>query len=359
MTAYLLLFLAAAQPPPSEVPLASEEAQHLRDIRQLTRGFQRAGEAYFSPDARRIIFQAVTDDYPFYQIFTMKLDASGLNRVSTGRGKTTCSYFRPDGKKIIFASSHLDPKLDETEARGRREADEEARARAESAKAKKPYRGRRYQWDFDVHMDIFEANPEGTALVRLTTAPGYDAEGAYSPDGNQVVFCSLRDGDGEIYIMNADGSAPRRLTHRKGYDGGPFFSPDGKHVIFRGDPEENDHLQLFVINADGTGERQLTRNQAVNWGPYWHPDGRHIIFASSLATPEGSGRPNYDLFLMDVDTTRTERITFNPAADVLPVFSPDGKQVMWTSTRSADRTSQIFLADWIRGSRDSISRTSP
>src|SRR5581483_5461037 len=185
---------------------------------------------------------------PFYQIYTMNLETGRTRRVSPGVGKTTCSYFRPDGKKIIFASTHLDP-----EAR-KHYAEERKQRETERAQKKR----RRYQWDFDPSMSIFEANLDGSGLRRLTDAPGYNAEGSYAPDGKQIVFCSNRSGPQnlELYIMDADGRNVRQLTHAPGcYNGGPFFSPDGKRVVFRSDRKKKDHLQLYVINADGTGER--------------------------------------------------------------------------------------------------------
>lgn len=321
----------------------ARETRHLKDIRQLTfdvrpdgSGFVRAGEAYFSPDARTIIYQAVRGDNPFYQIFTQPVSGGEPRLVSTGRGRTTCAFFRPDGKKVIFASSHLDPKVDETEEAERRQIVEDP-----------SYRRRRYEWVFDEYMDIFEADLDGSNRRRLTDAAGYDAEGSYSPDGRQIVFCSTRDGDPDLYVMNADGSGVRQLTNSPGYDGGPFFSPDGKRVIFRSDRKQKDLLQLYVINADGSGERALTDNAGVNWCPFWHPDGRHIIYAfADYSNP--NARPNFDLYLMNVDTAAAERITFSPAADVLPVFSPDGKQLMWTSARRAGtKDSQIFIAGFV------------
>lgn len=322
-----------------------QEGNSLKNIRQLTTdllpdggGFSRAGEAYFSPDGRLIIYQAVRGDNPFYQIYTQRLDGSAPRRVSTGRGRTTCAYFHPDGNKIMFASSHLDPQVVATEAAERKKIEEEA---ADPAK-----RRRRYEWVFDEYMDIFEANPDGSDMKRLTDAPGYDAEGCYSPDGKQIVFCSTRGGDPDLYIMNSDGTDVRVLVRAPGYDGGPFFSPDGKRVIFRSDRKEKDLLQLYVVNTDGTGERALTDNSGVNWCPYWHPDGRHIVYAfADYSNP--SVRPNFDLYLMNVETTKVERLTHAPAADVLPVFSPDGKKLMWTSARrDGTKDSQIFIADF-------------
>jgi Tol biopolymer transport system component len=316
------------------------EAPYLRNIRQVTRDFVRAGEGYFSPDGARIIFQAEEKGAnPFYQQFVMDLAAGNVRRVSPGVGKTTCGFFSPDGKKIIFASSHLDPDAKKHYA-------EELQQRAEEMKTKKR---RRYQWDFDPYMAIFEANPDGTGLKRLTDTPGYNAEGSYSPDGKSIVFCSNRSGakNLELYIMNADGTNVRPLTNAPGcYNGGPFFSPDGKKVIFRSDRKKKDHLQLYVINADGSGEKALTDNdQWVYWAPFWYKDGRHIIYTAADHS-DPLKRPNYDLYWMNIHTGKTVRLTFAPGADVLPVFSPDGRKVLWTSTRGEDRSSQLWMADF-------------
>ena len=317
-----------------------QEAAYLKNTRQLTRDFVRAGEGYFAPDAKRIIFQAEEKGpNPFYQIFVQELATGSYRRVSPGDGKTTCGFFHPNGKKIIFASSHLDPDATKHYAG-------ERQIREEEQKTKKR---RRYVWDFDPYMEIFEANLDGSGLKRLTDSKGYDAEGAYSPDGKHIVFCSNRSGEGnlELYIMNADGSNVRKLTNAPGcYNGGPFFSPDGKRVIFRSDRKKKDHLQIFVINADGTGERALTDNiDWVHWAPYWHPDNKHIVFtAADHSNP--LARPNYDLYWINVDTGKRARLTFAPGADVLPVFSPDGTKLMWTSTRDGRQPAQLFLAEF-------------
>jgi Tol biopolymer transport system component len=317
-----------------------DEAVHLKNIAQVTKDYVRAGEGYFSPDGKMIIYQAEEKDTgnPFYQIFTMDLETGRVRRVSTGVGKTTCSFFRPDGKKIIFASSHLDPDA-------KKHYEEEYQRRKDDAASGKH---RRYQWDFDPYMTIFEADPDGGNLKPLSHAKGYNAEGSYSPDGRQIVFTSGRDApDGyELYIMDADGSNVRKLTNAPHcYNGGPFFSPDGKRVVFRSDRKEKDRLQLYVINADGTGEKALTDDQNwVCWAPYWYKDGKHIVYCGA---DHGTGmRPNYDLYWMNIDTGKKVRLTFAPGADLLPVFSPDYKKLMWTSTRDGEQPSQLYIADF-------------
>ena len=319
------------------------EGKCLSGVRQVTSGFVKAGEGYFSPDMKTIIYQAVPQDYPFYQIYTQPLAGGPPRRVSTGRGRTTCSYFAPDRQKIIFSSSHLDPDLEETEAAERRRQAEEARSG----------KRRRYDWPFDPHMDVFEADPDGGSLRRLTEAAGYDAEGSFSPDGKTIVFTSTRDGDPDLYLMDADGTAVRQLTDAPGYDGGPFISPDGRWVVFRSDRKKDHYLQIYVIGIDGKNEIALTDDLAsVHWAPYWHPTEPYIIWtAADHSTPRG--RPNYDLWLMRYGIAEgrlrpgpVRRITDHPSADVLPVFSPDGRKLMWTSTRTSDGSSQLWLADF-------------
>ena len=335
----LLACLALAADPAHDWD--KDEAVHLKNIKQVTKDFVRAGEGYFSPDGKTIIFQAEVKEggNPFYQIFTMNLETGRLTRVSPGVGKTTCSYFAPDGKKIIFASSHLDP-----DAKKWQQA--EYKQREDDAKAGKH---RSYSWDFDPHMAIFEANPDGSGLKQLTKEKGYNAEGSYSPDGKQIVFCSNQDNPDnlELYIMDRDGTHVRQLTHApKCYNGGPFFSPDGKRVIFRSDRKKKGFLQIYVIDVDGKNERALTDDlNAIHWAPYWYKDSRHIIYTAADQS-DMTKRPNFDLFWMDIESGKKTRITFAPGADILPVFSPDYKKVMWTSTRDGRQPAQLWIADF-------------
>ncbi len=311
-----------------------EEAAYLSGIRQVTfkeQGLDRSGEAYFSPDMKTIIFQAYPVGESEYQIYTLPADAVAGTRpklVSTGRGACTCAYYRPDGKKIIFASNHLNTNL------------------PNPAPVKT---GEKYAWPFHPGMDVFEADPDGTNLRRLTDAEGYDAECSYSPDGKSIVFCSQRDGDLELYVMDADGKNQRRLTYGEGYDGGPFFSPDGRTMLYRGDRKNTPEmlLQIRMIDVDGKNDRALTDNELFNWAPYYHPSGQYFVYVEvDHAAYAKREKPNYDLFVMDVAGKNRTRITFDPEFDGLPVFSPDGKKLMWTSKRAGQSEAQVFIADW-------------
>lgn len=318
-------------------PMAGES--RLANIRQLTNGGENA-EAYFSFDGQQLIFQSTRDGFQCDQIFTMRVDGSGLRRVSNGEGRTTCGYFLPGDRQVVYASTHATMK--------------ECPPR--------PDFSRGYVWPIFASYDIYKANADGTGAVALTTTPGYDAEATVGPDG-RIVFTSLRDGDMEIYSMNADGTGVERLTNRPGPDGGAFFSPDGKTIVFRGKTLEGGELdeyktllaeglwrptdlEIFVMNANGTGLRQVTSLKGSSFAPFFHPDGRRIIFASNHHDPQGR---NFDLYMVNIDGTGLERVTHNESFDGFPMFSPDGKTLVFASNRNQAKPGEtnIFVADWV------------
>ena len=337
----------AADPPPAPTPaapapslLAPGEEKHLANIRQLTFGGQNA-EAYWSADGTQLIFQSDEGTLPCDQIFTMKADGSDRKRVSNGQGKTTCSYFYPSGDRILYGSTF----------------------RASADCPPRPDRSHGYVWALD-NYDIYSAKPDGTDIRPLFASPAYDAEATISPDGKTIVFTSARDGDLEIYTMNADGSNVKRLTHTPGYDGGPFFSDDGTKIVYRADhpttPEDlaryRDNLarntyapralEIRVMNADGSNDHAVTSNGAANFAPYFLPGGKEIIFSSNLADPKGR---DFDLFTIREDGTGLTRITFSPDFDGFPMFTRDGKRLVFASNRNGKQPHEtnIFVADWI------------
>ncbi len=327
----------------------NQESRFLKNVRQLIYEGKRSGEGYFSPDGKALIFQSEREaTNPFCQIYLLDLETGDTHRVSTGKGKTTCAFFRPGRDEVLFSSSHLDP---ETEA-----VQNDELARRTSGKQ------RRYSWDYDIHMEIFSAQRDGSNLKRLTSSPGYDAEASFSPDGSKIVFCSLRDAYagsplsdaeeerlkidpsyfGEIYIMNADGSGQKRLTHSPGYDGGPFFSPDGERIIWRRFEENGAIADVFTMSLDGTDVRKLTSFAAMSWAPFYHPSGKYVAFASNKL-----GFSNFEIYLTDaLGQHEPVRVTYTDGFDGLPVFSPDGTRLAWTTNRTADKKSQIFIAAW-------------
>lgn len=309
----------------------NEEIKSLKNIRQLTfpsMGFEKAGEAYFSPDGQNIVFQAVPKGQEQYQIYAMDLGDGVPRMVSTGKGSCTCAYFRPDGEKIIFASSHGDPHLEDQNY-------------SPQTPGYKRENGQ-YRWEFTPYMNIYEADPDGSNLVALTNGPAYHAECAYSADGKRIVFASNETGSMNLYTMKSDGTDVQQVTHTTYcYNGGPFFSPDASRIIFRADKEKRHYLQIYIINSDGTNEQKVTDNQAINWAPYWYPRGDCFAYTTSL-----HGHAHYEVYLKSIKTGCEYRLTHNATFDGLPVFSPDGTKMMWTSKRGPDKSCQIFLADF-------------
>ena len=339
---------AVLAPPPARAAAGPGEERLLANVRQLTFAGRRAGEGYFSRDGAMMIFQSEREPgNPFYQIYLMDLETGDTRRMSPGVGKTTCAWIHPDGERVLFASTHEDPA-----ARDKQREEIEKRAAGTS---------RRYAWSFDENYDIYEADIATGRLRNLTGARGYDAEGSWSPDGTRIVFASNRRAYAaplserdqgilardasyfmDLYIMDADGGGLRRLTDAPGYDGGPFFSADGSKIVWRRFAEDGATAEIFIMDSDGGGARQVTRLGAMSWAPYFHLSVDYLIFATNL---QGFG--NFDLYLIDV-AGRAEpvRVTFTQGFDGLPVFSPDGTKLSWTSARTPDKSAQIFLAEW-------------
>jgi Tol biopolymer transport system component len=215
--------------------------------------------------------------------------------------------------------------------------------------------------------DIYAVGTDGQEMQRLTSTPGYDAEATVSPDGKTIVWTSVKDGDLDLYAMNVDGSKPRRLTREIGYDGGAFFSPDSTRIVYRTahptDQAEIDkyqdllkqslvepgQLEIFVMNADGSGQRAVTSNGASNFSPFYFPDGKRIIFSSNIETKGEGGRPSFHLYAIGEDGQALERLTFDGHFNSFPMFSPDGKSLVWVSDRQAKTPGEfnVFLADWV------------
>jgi TolB protein len=320
--------------------LALPQEKHLRNVKQLTFGGENA-EAYFSSDGKKLIFQSTRDGRECDQIYTMNIDGSDVHLVSTGDGRTTCSYFFPGDKRILYSSTHLGGKQCPP----------------------KPDFSKGYVWAVYDTFDIFTANPDGSNPKQLTNAPGYDAETTISRTG-KLAFTSKRSGDLDIYTMDSNGKNVKRLTNELGYDGGPFWSYDGKQIVYRAyhpqtEKEKTEYiallkqnlirpttLEIMLMNADGSNKRQVTHLNKASFAPYFFPDGKRIIFASNYADPKGR---DFDLYMIKTDGTGLERITYNDTFDGFPMFSPNGKKLVFASNRHGGKPGEtnIFIADWV------------
>lgn len=323
------------------------EAELLSNTRQLVTEGARSGEGYFSADGSQLIYQAEMPGNPFYQIYLMDLATEQSHMVSTGIGLTTCAWIHPTLDRVMFASTHEDPNAIAKQ-------EEEVAFRASGAE-------RPYGWDYDPYYDIYVADSDGDNLVKLTDEMGYDAEGSFSPDGSRILFASNREAYSrslsqaeqalleddasyfmDLYIMDADGSNVQQLTFSPGYDGGPFFNPKGDKIVWRRFNPDGNSAEVWTMDVDGSNARQLTANAMVNWGPYFHPSEKYIIYSTNIM-----GHANFELFMVDIEGRNAPvRVTNTAGTDILPVFSPDGTRMAWSTTRTPGGASQIHIADW-------------
>ena len=329
--------------------LKYENEVHLKNIQQLTFGGDNA-EAYWSFDDSKLVFQAKNTKWgaDCDQIYITGVKDHNMKNsipklISTGFGRTTCSYFLPGDTSVIYASTHLDnlncPKIPEKRGDGK------------------------YVWPIYNSFDIFISNLEGEIINQLTTNEGYDAEATVSPKGDKIVFTSIRSGDLELYTCNIDGSNIKQITNEIGYDGGAFFSNDGKKLVFRASRPKSEkeieeykdllsqglvvptEMEIFTCNVDGSNLTQVTNLGKANWAPFFHPSDKKIIFCSNHKSERGFP---FNLYMIDIDGQNLKQITFDSQFDSFPMFSNDGKKIVFSSNRNNNgtRDTNLFIADW-------------
>lgn len=328
-------------------PIHYTQEAHFKNVKQLTYGGNNA-EAYWSADGKKLIFQSDNPNWKLGcdQIFVLdvneKPDSTKLKMISTGKGRTTCSWFMPDNKSILYASTHL----------------------GGDSCPPVPDMGRRYVWQLYPSYDIFVADLGGKIKKQLTNQPRYDAEATVSPKGDKIIFTSLRSGDLELYTMDIDGSNVKQITNTLGYDGGACFSADGSKIVWRAsrpnteeekkayiellnkDMVEPSNLEIWVADSDGSNARQVTQLGKANWAPTFTPKGDKIIFCSNYKSERGFP---FNLYMINIDGKGLNQLTFDDQFDSFPMFSPDGKKFVWCSNRHNGRTrdTNVFIADWI------------
>ena len=344
---YLLIILCF----PAVCSHSQGQEKHLKNLRQISFGGDNA-EAYFSPDSKKLTFQTNNPKWNLKcdQIYWMSLEPQNGDSafqphiLSTGEGRTTCSYYMPNGKDILYASTHL--------------------ASIECPPAPAPRADKKYLWAVYPEFDIFVADEKGKIKQQLTTSKGYDAEATISPKGDKIVFTSDKSGDLELWLMDIDGKNQKQITSGLGYDGGAFFSPDGKRLVFRASRPKTedevkeykdllkDHLvaptnmEIYTCNIDGSDLKQVTRLGKANWAPYFHPNGKKIIFSSNHHSQKGY---DFQLFMIKYDGSELERVTQESMFNAFPMFSPDGKKLVFSSNRNngGGRDTNLFIADWV------------
>ncbi|MBL7813567.1 MAG: PD40 domain-containing protein [Saprospiraceae bacterium] len=346
---FTLIFLAistSALVSQSELP---KTEKHLKNIKQLTFGGNNA-EAYWSPDSKSLTCQSDFKQWGVQcdQIFRIDIKKAAKDTayrpkmISTSFGRTTCSYFMPDGKHILYASTHKG---------------------GHACPAPPPTDSKKYLWPIYADFDIFIADKKGQITRQLTNTEGYDAEATVSPDGKKIVFTSDRTGDLELWTMNIDGSDQRQVTSGLGYDGGAFFSPDSKKLVFRASRPQTEeeikeykdllkqhlvaptNMEIYTVNVDGSDLKQITHLGKANWAPFFHPSGKKIVFSSNHHSKRGY---DFQLYMINTDGTGLEQITTESIFNAFPMFSPDGKKLVWSSNRRnwGTRDTNLFVADW-------------
>jgi TolB protein len=324
--------------------------KHFKNMRQLTFGGDNA-EAYWSSDDTKLVMQSSYDKWGlecdqifYFDVKNDDLKANKPNLISTGLGRTTCSYFMPGDTTIIYASTHLGGDACPPQPERRTDG--------------------KYLWPVYSTFDIFVSDLDGNIISQLTNEPGYDGEATLSRQGDNIVFTSDRSGDLELYTMDIDGSNVKQITFDLGYDGGAFFSPDGTKLIFRSsrpstDEEKTEYtellseelvaptnMELYICNVDGSDMTKITNLGKANWAPFFHPSGEKVIFSSNHKGQRGF---QFNLFMVNLDGTGLEQISYDGVFDAFPMFSNDGKRIVFSSNRNngGTRDTNLFVADWV------------
>ncbi|MBL8004548.1 MAG: PD40 domain-containing protein [Candidatus Kapabacteria bacterium] len=330
-------------------PLIFEDEKHFKSIRQVTFGGNNA-EAYWSFDNKQLVFQS--DYAPIGangcdQIFIINpfLDSLRPVMISSGTGRTTCSYFMPDGS-IVYASTH---------------------EHGAECPTFTPPEKNKYVWPLFDSYNIYHLGKYGTPAAPLIASKHYDAEATVSPDGKYIIFTSTRSGDLDLWRYEIKTKKLKQLTKDLGYDGGAFFSRDSKKIVWRASrPKAQDaidykdllkkgfvqpkELQVFVADIDGKNVQQVTNLPGANWAPFFHPSGKKVLFCSNHETLKEGGR-GFSIFMCNIDGSGLEKITHSNTFDAFPMFSYDGKYLSFSSNRNAERKpsreTNVFVVEWV------------
>jgi TolB protein len=225
------------------------------------------------------------------EIYISDYDGENQRRVTTGRTLNIAPRWSPDGRSIAYTSYR---------------------------------RG---------GANLFISNIFAGTLDEVTKGDkvGENWLPAWSPDGTRLAFSTTRDGNPEIYIVNRDGSGLRRLTNNPSIDITPTWSPSGTQIAFTSD--RSGTPQIYVVGVDGLNISKKTSESYCD-RPTWSP-----APFNEIAYAARSG-PGFDIRVLDLSTGATKSLTFGEGTNESPAFSPNGRHIVFTSTRSGK--TQVF-----------------
>jgi Tol biopolymer transport system component len=266
-------------------------------------------EFYFSPDGQSLIGNAKREGDEAYHVYTLNVDGSHIRRIND-RGEDACSFFFPDGKRIIWTSTRDHPEL--------------------------PKGNYSDPKNYPQGAELYTSNLDGSDVERLTYNTVYEAEVSLSPNGKWVLFGRQINGKMDLWRIRPDGSEPFQITHMEGWQpGGALYLPDSKTIIFRAWKQSDEGrkggmpMSIFTVRDDGTALRRVTNDEGTNWSPFPAPDGRHFAFVKILPPH------NFEIYLGDLESSTQVRLTYNDAFDGFPAISPDGHWLAFSSSRDA------------------------
>lgn len=334
------------------------EELFFKDIQQITPDVD-ARDGAISPDGKWICWVGpvtkgnISND----QVWIMPAIGGEPRMILTVAGRAADPVFIPGRDALIFSASDM--------------MDSRALASAELIVET--------LWRLDMS-SLYMAEINGSGTVQLstststttTTSSGYDGQPDVSPDGQQIVFASTRDGDLDLYLMDIVDMVVIRLTDSFGYDCQPRFTPDGQWILYSSYEPKTDsekqrytkmlgagvvsapEFEICMIRTDGTQKMKITDLHSISLSPCKHPKDDIIVFMSKPGKTDTNPSivsSEFDLFTVDFTGTILKQVTTNPEFDGSPRFSKDGSRLIWTSLRAnrstkASRSNGIYSAVW-------------
>lgn len=293
----------------------------------------------FSPNGKKLIFVSENrEGHKGLQVYELDLTTRKEKRLTFQDGDVESVVYSADGERIFYASSTDEIKeephfLGNLMKRLNRSADEAGAARLSgSLEEREPG-----------PFELYEASLDGSRIRRLTKSTGFDGDIALGNRGRLLVHSSTRNKQRDLYVMNlADGSS-RRLTADALRDITPSMSQDGLSVAWAQLSEGLTSSRIMIATLSSMTSKALTLAPAMNVAPVWHPNGQELVYASDRDGAPRDGQKTFDLFEVNKSGACLKRLTESESDELYPAFSPDGRQIAFTSNNSGSY--QIYLME--------------